>query len=410
MRLSPEQRLDWLQLIRCDNIGPRTFHMLMNRHGGAAQALAALPELIRQGKGRAITIASREKALREMAAAEKLGARFVALGEPEYPPLLREIDSPPPLLAMRGRIEVLQQPMAALVGSRNASAAGLAMTERLARGLAAADFIIVSGLARGVDARAHQATLATGTVGVMAGGLDSPYPPEHVKLIEQIIEQGCVISEMPFGYEPRGRDFPRRNRLVSGLSLGVVVVEAARRSGSLITARFAGDQGREVFAVPGHPLDPRGEGANDLLRGGATFCTKVEDIVAALAPIIGRKTRPGMLFEPDPFAPDEPLWDEPLLDEFGGPDEEVAVEKPDFAASKNRGFEKANEAAPAPQSPRLMVESLLGPSPIGVDDLARVSGHATREVRMILQEMELEGRIERHGGDRVSLLDNDWAG
>src|SRR5271157_5557268 len=284
-RLSTEQKLDWLQLIRCENVGPRTFRALLNRHGGAAQALAALPELIRKGKGRPIKMATRDSALREWETAEKFGARFIALGEKDYPAGLRAIEAPPPLIALRGRPEVFAKPMVALVGSRNASAAGLAMTEKLTRALGAAGYAVVSGLARGIDGCAHRAALATGTVGVLAGGLDRPYPPENLALIEKIAETGAVVSEMPFGYEPRGRDFPRRNRIVSGLSLATVVVEAARGSGSLITAKFALEQNRQVFAAPGSPLDPRAEGTNDLLKQGATICTHVDDVLAALAPM-----------------------------------------------------------------------------------------------------------------------------
>ncbi len=401
-RFSTEQKLDWLQLIRCENVGPRTFRTLLNRHGGAAQALAALPELIRKGGGRPIRIATRDSVLREWEHAEKLSARFIALGEPDYPQALRDIDAPPPLIAVRGRPEIFARPMVALVGSRNASAAGLAMTEKLARALGAAKYGVVSGLARGIDACAHRATLASGTVGVLAGGLDRPYPPENVALIEEIIERGAVVSEMPFGYEPRGKDFPRRNRIVSGLSLATVVVEAARRSGSLITARFAQEQGREVFAVPGSPLDPRAEGANDLIRDGANLCANAQDIIDVVAPLAARgATRHDLLFEPDP-----PPFGEELWDEFDGLDDfDVAGPQPRPAASGQ--VADHNETAPA-MSPRLRIEALLGPAPIGMDDLARAGGCSIGDIRLILQEMEIDGRIERHGGDRVSLIGRDW--
>jgi DNA processing protein len=211
--------------------------------------------------------------------------RFVAIGEPDYPPLLAEIDSAPPLLACRGRIAALHQPAAAVVGSRNASAAGLTFADRLARGLGRAGYVVVSGLARGIDQRAHAASLETGAVGVLAGGHAKPYPGEAVPLIERMVEFGAVVSEMPIGQEPRGRDFPRRNRIVSGLALATIVVEAARGSGSLITARLALEQNRQVFAVPGSPLDPRAEGTNDLLKQGATICTCVEDVAATLEPM-----------------------------------------------------------------------------------------------------------------------------
>ncbi len=401
-RLSTEQKLDWLQLIRCENVGPRTFHTLLNRHGGAAQALAALPELIRKGKGRPIKMATRDSVFREWESAERFGARFIALGEKDYPPGLRAIDAPPPLIALRGKAGIFEKPMVALVGSRNASAAGLAMTEKLTRALGAAHYAIVSGLARGIDACAHRAALATGTVGVLAGGLDRPYPPENLGLIERITETGAVISEMPFGYEPRGRDFPRRNRIVSGLSLATVVVEAARRSGSLITARFAQEQGREVFAVPGSPLDPRAEGANDLIREGAYLCGGASEIIDLLAPLAARgATRYDLFFEPDAIPFDEPLWDE--LEGLSQGDV-LAAPPP-----------RENSAADAPKAllepeapPRQRVEALLGPSPIGMDDLARARACSAGEIRLILQELEIDGRIERHGGDRVSLIDRDW--
>ena len=272
--LTDEQRLDWLQLIRCENIGPRSFHKLMLRHGSAAAALAALPALIRQGVGRKITIASRDSCAREMAAADKLGARYIALGELDYPQGLAHIDAPPPLICLRGDPGFFARPIVAVVGARNASGAGLAFTERLTRGFGAAGFVVVSGLARGIDACAHKTALASGTIGVLAGGLDRPYPPENLGLVEAVATRGVLLSEMPLGCEPRGRDFPRRNRLVSGLALGVVVVEAERRSGTLITSRFAREQGRELFAVPGSPLDPRSEGTNDLAGGGRLHVPK----------------------------------------------------------------------------------------------------------------------------------------
>jgi DNA processing protein len=402
-RLSTEQKLDWLQLIRCENVGPRTFRALLNRHGGAAQALAALPELIRKGKGRPIKMATRDSVFREWEIAERFGARFVALGEKDYPPGLRAIEAPPPLIALRGRPEIFEKPMVALVGSRNASAAGLAMTEKLARALGAAGYAVVSGLARGIDACAHRSALATGTVGVLAGGLDRPYPPENRALIEQIAASGAVVSEMPFGYEPRGRDFPRRNRIVSGLSLATVVVEAARRSGSLITARFAQEQGREVFAVPGSPLDPRAEGANDLIREGAYLCGGASEIIDLLAPLAARgATRYDLFFEPDAISFDEPLWDE--LEGLESQDGVLAQAPP-----RENEAGAAPDEAPEPEAPsRQRVEAMLGPAPIGMDDLARASACSVGDIRLILQELEIEGRIERHGGDRVSLIDRNW--
>ena len=280
LRLTDEQRLDWLRLIRSDNVGPRTFRSLINHCGGARAALDALPELARRGGAhKPARICSREDAERELAGSQRLGIALIALGEPDYPARLRMIDDAPPLLGVRGKAAVLAQPMVAMVGSRNASAPASKFAERIARELGEAGFIIVSGLARGIDAAAHRASLATGTVAVLAGGHDHIYPAEHAALLESILPNGAAVTEMPLGWEPRGRDFPRRNRLISGLSLGVVIVEAARRSGSLITARMALEQGREVFAVPGSPLDPRAEGTNGLLKQGATLVTEAADVL-----------------------------------------------------------------------------------------------------------------------------------
>ena len=252
-----------------------SFRTVCTNCGGVGAALKALPELARRGGAkRPIRVATVEEIEKELIAARKLGVRFVALGEPDYPPALQEIDSAPPVLALRGAAEALRKAAVAIVGSRNASAAGLTFAERLARGLGQAGYVIVSGLARGIDQRAHLASLETCGVGVLAGGHAKPYPNEAVPLMERMVEAGAVVSEMPIEWEPRGRDFPRRNRIVSGLALGVVVVEAARGSGSLITARFAVEQNRQVFAVPGSPLDPRAQGTNDLMRLSPNCVTK----------------------------------------------------------------------------------------------------------------------------------------
>lgn len=364
MRLSDEQRLDWLRLIRSENVGPRTFRHLLNRYGGARAALEALPELARRGGAtRPVAICSREQAEREMAAASRIGVRFVALGEPDYPPRLQQIADAPPLLAVRGRQEALARPAVAIVGARNASAAGMRFAELLARGLSEKGFIIVSGLARGIDIAAHRASLHLGTVAVLAGGLDRIYPPEHTNEIEKIVALGAVVSEMPMGWEPRGRDFPRRNRLISGISLGVVLVEAARRSGSLITARFALEQSREVFAVPGSPLDPRCEGTNRLIQEGATLVTGVEDVLKVLQPMLDRP--------------------------------------PESPAAEPRGEDIDSGDASANDRERVL--ELLGPTPVLIDDLARLSGLRLPTIRLVLLELELAGRLERHGGGLVSL-------
>jgi len=364
-QLTDEERLDWLRLIRSDHVGPRTFRALIDHFGGARAALAGLPDLARRGGLRGSPrIPSREDAARELSAARSLDVRFVATSEPDYPQRLKMIDDAPPLLAVRGNAAAFALPLVAIVGARNASAAGLRFAERLARDLAGAGFAIASGLARGIDAAAHRGSLATGTVAVLAGGQDKIYPPEHASLAEAILADGALVSEMPMGWEPRARDFPRRNRLISGLAAGIVIVEAAKRSGSLITARLALEQGREVFAVPGSPLDPRAEGSNGLIKQGATVVTEAADVISVLRPILGQ-----------PIA--------------------LAVED-------------AEPPAPSAAEPgareRARIVELLGPAPVPIDDLIRLSGSPPAVVRMVLLELELAGRLERHGGALVSLV------
>jgi DNA processing protein len=363
-RLTDAERLDRLRLIRSDNVGPRTFRSLLNHFGSARAALERLPDLARRGgaagPGR---ICSEENARTELDAAGKIGVSLVAPGEASYPPRLATLDDAPPLLGVRGAPEVLMRPMIAIVGSRNASGAGLKFASQLARDLGEAGFVIVSGLARGIDQAAHRASLAGGTVAVLAGGHDRIYPPEHEDLLAALLESGGAISEMPLGHVPRARDFPRRNRLISGAALGVVVVEAAHRSGSLITARMAAEQGREVFAVPGSPLDPRSAGTNDLIKQGATLTTEAADVINAVAPIMGR----------------------PMASGANEPDGEPLDFEPDA-------------------SDRARIIDLLGPSPIGLDDLIRMAGTSPTIVRTVLLELELAGRLERHGGGLVSLI------
>jgi DNA processing protein len=363
--LSDTQRLDWLRLIRSDNVGPRTFRALLNRYGSAREALSALPDLARRGGAtRAIRVSSREDAEREFKAAKSRGVTLVAWGEAHYPQRLQMIDDAPPLLAVSGKAAALGRPMIAIVGARNASAAGMRFAERLARDLGAADFVIVSGLARGIDGAAHRASVATGTVAVLAGGHDHIYPPEHGDLAEAILAHGALVSEMPLAWEPRARDFPRRNRLISGLAVGIVVVEAAKRSGSLITARFALEQGREVFAAPGSPLDPRAEGSNDLLKQGATMVTEAADVIATVRPILGQSI-------------------------------ELSVGEPE--ASPLHGRDPGSDE-------RARITQLLGPTPVSIDDLVRLSASSPAVVRMVLLELELAGRLDRHGGALVSML------
>ena len=259
----------------------------MLRHFGSARAaLAHLPDLARRGgAARPGRICSEEDARAELVASQRIGVSLLTPGEAGYPPRLATLEDAPPLLAVRGMIEALMRPMIAIVGSRNASGAGLKFAGQLAHALSEAGFVIASGLARGIDQAAHRTSLKGGTLAVLAGGHDRIYPPEHEDLLADIIGTGAAISEMPLGHVPRARDFPRRNRLISGVALGVVVVEAAHRSGSLITARIAAEQGREVFAVPGSPLDPRAAGTNDLIKQGATLVTDAADIIQAVAPI-----------------------------------------------------------------------------------------------------------------------------
>jgi len=365
VELTEAERIDRLRLIRSDNVGPRTFRSLVDHFGTARAALERLPDLARRGGAqRSGRICSADEARAELAASRKFGIAWLAPGEDGYPSRLAMIDDAPPLLAVRGDSKSLMRPMIAIVGSRNASGAGLKFAGLLARELGEAGFVVISGLARGVDQAAHRASVESGTVAVLAGGHDCIYPPEHGDLLTAILDHaGAAISEMPLGHEPRARDFPRRNRLISGASLGVVVVEAAHRSGSLITARMAAEQGREVFAVPGSPLDPRAAGANDLIKQGATLVTEAADIINAVQPIMER----------------------PLMIPAGEPDSEPFESDP-------QGHD------------RDQITGLLGPAPISIDDLVRMSGASPAIVRTVLLELELAGKLERHGGGLVSLL------
>src|ERR1700712_3727879 len=360
--LTDEQRIDWLRLIRSDNVGLRTFRSLINHFGSARTALQRLPDLARRGgAARPGRIRSEDDALAELATSKRHGVSLIAPGEAGYPPRLATLDDAPPLLGVRGAPDVLMRPMIAIVGSRNASGAGLKFASQLARDLGDAGFVVISGLARGIDQAAHRSTILSGTVAVLAGGHDRIYPPEHENLLAALLEHGGAISEMPLGHVPRARDFPRRNRLSSGASLGVVVIEAAHRSGSLITARMAAEQGREVFAVPGSPLDPRAAGTNDLIKQGATLITQASDVIDAVAPIMGRP---------------------------------VELREPDAAPT---------DLEPA-STDRARITGLLSPAPILLDDLTRMAGTSPAIVRTVLLELELAGRLERHGGGLVSMI------
>ena len=363
--LSDRERRAWLRLIRTDAIGPVTFRSLVNHFGGALAALEAAPELALRG-GRPIRLATEADADGALAALERIGARLVALGETDYPEALRPLDDAPPLLAIAGDAACLARPCCGVVGSRNASVAGQKFAAMVSARLGEAGYTVVSGLARGIDAAAHGAAVATGTAAVFAGALDPIYPPEHDELAARIVAGGgAIVSEMPMGHVPRARDFPRRNRIISGVSLAVVVIEAAERSGSLITARFAAEQGRVVFAVPGSPLDPRAGGSNRLIRDGAQIVTSVDDILDGLAPMVGQSPVPDAMREDGP-----------------------------------------PESGPADADPsdRDRVLSALGPTPVSVDEIIRFTGVRPAVVQLILLELALARRLERHPGGGVSLV------
>lgn len=368
-QLTDAQRLDWLRLIRSDNVGPSTFRDLINHFGTAEAALAALPDLsLRGGAMRAIRIASVDDAERELEQAHSFGARFVGIGEPDYPPALRQIEAAPPLIAVKGNLSVTTQPSVGIVGSRNASISGAKFAAMIARDAGRAGYVVTSGLARGIDTAAHRASLETGTIAVLAGGLDKPYPPENLGLLDDLTRgNGIAVSEMPFGWEPRARDFPRRNRLIAGISLGVIVIEAAERSGSLITARMAADFGRLVFAVPGSPLDPRCAGTNGLLKQGAIVTTGADDVLQALSPIS-------------------------QLDLF------------DMSQAEEPPSERSPSSMPLPNDDaRALIAQALGPTPVEIDDVIRHTELPASTVYLVLLELDLAGRLHRHVGGLVSL-------
>lgn len=366
-RLSDRQRLAWLRLIRTPNVGPASFRDLINRFGSAEAALDMLSELARRGGAtQPVRIPSVAQAEAELDRARTAGASFVAIGEPDYPPLLRRAEHAPPLLAVKGAADIFRLPAVAIVGARNASLAGVKFARQLAADLGREGYAVVSGLARGIDTAAHQGALQSGTVAAVAGGIDRPYPPENAGLLGDIAARGgAVVSEMPFGWEPRAQDFPRRNRIIAGLSLGLVVVEAARRSGSLISARLAGELGRIVFAVPGSPLDPRCEGANGLLKDGAVLVTGARDVIEQLQPLLKQP-----LPMPDRLAEPADLPDSP---------------------------------APADDDRDRLIEA-LGPTPVSIDELIEHTGLHPGQVFMVLLELDLAGRLERHSGGAVSLV------
>jgi DNA processing protein len=370
---STPELVDWLRLIRSQNIGPHTFWGLLSKYGSAAEALQALPELARRGRRQTIKLATENDATHELEQIDRYGAKPIAIGQSGYPPLLAQVESPPPFLTVMGDASIASTRTIGIVGARNASASGRKMADLMAQGLGRHGVTVASGLARGVDTHAHKASLDTGTVAVTAGGINRIYPKENTDLYHQIAELGAVVSEMPFDAEPIARFFPRRNRLISGMSAGVVVIEAAARSGSLITARFALEQGREVFAVPGSPLDQRAQGTNGLLRNGATLVQTPEDVLEGIESQFSDPA--GMMF---PFAQ---ATSHPM---------EVT------SAHGNNGPEDN------PQAITEAILELLSPTPIQIDDLARLSGIHIAAVSAAVLELEIGGQATRHPGGGVS--------
>ena len=357
-----EDQIARLRLIRSENIGPITYFQLLARFGTPQAALAAIPDLAARGGGRGPKLASRASIEREIETVARLGARYLFLGQGAYPPLLAEIETAPPALIVQGHMSVLEPPAIAIVGARNASAAACRFARGLAQALGQAGATIVSGLARGIDTAAHDGALETGTIGVVAGGIDIFYPPENEARQRAIAERGLLISELPPGTEPRARHFPSRNRIIAGLAQGTVVVEAAPRSGSLITARLAAESGREVMAVPGSPLDPRAQGCNQLIRDGATLVQNAEDVLEAINPLRLRPFR-----------------------------------------SREEDYAPADVPPDVPEDARERIISLLSATPVPVDELVRQSALPPAAVQTVLLELELAGRLERHAGGKVSL-------
>ncbi len=356
-------RIARLRLMRTPSVGPVTYAQLLLRFGNAAAALDAVPDLARRGGGKPPALPALAAIEREVEAVEAAGARYLFLGLPGYPAILATIPSAPPALIVRGKRALLDRPVVGMVGARNASASACRFARGIAAELGEREISVASGLARGIDTAAHQGSLETGTIAVIAGGIDVAYPPENAALQEQIAEQGLLIAEQPPGIEPRARHFPYRNRIIAGLAQAVLVVEAAPKSGSLITARYGGEYGREVMAVPGSPLDPRAQGCNLLIREGATLVQTADDVMEVLRPI------------------DPRMVAEPGGSEYGAP----------------------RLAADAQDADRRAIGELLGPVPTPVDEIVRQSGRPPAIVQTVLLELELAGRLERHAGGQVSL-------
>lgn len=368
---SDRERLDRLRLIRTENVGPITFRRLLDRFGSAGRAIEALPDLARRGgRRRSLSVPSVATAEQEFAENDRAGARLLVFGDDDYPPALAAIEDAPAVVSVVGRPDLLARRTLAVVGARNASMNGKRLAAALASEIGAGGYVVASGLARGIDGAAHAGSLATGTVAVVAGGIDVIYPPEHADLCRRIAEAGVILAEQPVGTTPQARHFPSRNRIIAGLSLGVLVVEAASRSGSLITARLALDQGREVFAVPGSPLDPRCVGTNGLIKEGAAFLVEsAHDVLRVLDGL-----------------PEQNLG-EPGASGWSAPDDREALETAGLAAGEDT---------------RRQVLEALGPEPVPVDELIRGCQLSPPIVATVLLEAELAGLIDRHPGNQVS--------
>ncbi|MDI9407891.1 MAG: DNA-processing protein DprA [Candidatus Pacebacteria bacterium] len=380
--LTDEERLDWLQLYRSENVGPITFNQLLDRFGSARAALRSLPDLGKKG-GRVLKIASRDDVTRELERSYKFGAKIIASCEPNYPQLLAELEDAPPIIIVKGFEHLLTRPelnrAIGVVGARNASINGLNMAEAIAFDLASAGWIIASGLARGIDAAAHRGALRAGsggTIAFIAGGIDTIYPPENESLYEEISDRGLLVTEVPFGVQPIARHFPRRNRLISGLSLGLLVVEATVNSGSLITARLAAEQGREVFAIPGSPLDPRCRGSNSLLRDGAILTESAGDILEA--------------FEQREL---------PYRNSKTGLSDVRLTRAPNRSVKSSAQVTTEAEIELA----RSRIPELLSATPTEIDRLIEVANIGRGAVQMVLLELELAGKVQRQIGNSVSL-------
>ncbi|WP_439650070.1 DNA-processing protein DprA [Gymnodinialimonas mytili] len=365
-------RLLRLRLIRSRRVGPATYLRLLSEHGSAAAALDALPEVAAAAGVKDYQACPEGVVQAELRAGKRAGARMICLGDPDYPDALAQVSDAPPVLWVKGHVGLMTRPCVALVGTRNASSLGARMARRLAADLGAAGYVVVSGLARGIDTLAHKAALPTGTIAVYAGGIDVTYPTENTDLAAEVAAQGLTVSEQPPGLQPQARHFPRRNRIVSGLSQGVIVVEAAARSGSLITARMAADQGRDVMAVPGHPMDSRASGGNILLRDGATLIRSAEDVIELLG-------QPPSL--PDMLRPDLPPAATP----------------------------RAPRAAPAATQAQAQADgglegqiiAQLGATPVAEDQLIRDLGTSPRALAQALAVLEMSGRVTRSAGGMV---------